>query len=642
MRTHCYLLLSWLLFAQALCFGQNTDWLPLTQKDRQFKDVPENPNASAVLLYHADYITYVSDYEQSEFLYNRIKVLTDSGKSQADVEIPLTPWTKVQDLQARTIQPDGSISILTSAPFEKVVAKGRNFKLLALTFALPNVTVGSIIEYKYRLQSSWIQSDRWELEHDLFTVKEHFLFKHTGPFRMSFVVSGSQAKPQTNNDTYELELSDVPPFQPEELMPPAENYKAAVRFFWNTKGGWRSFWYDQARQWSLGLNYFIGDYREVRAAAAEAIGTATDAEEKIRRLYARAQEIRNLQWERQRAKQEMKKEHLKENKSVVDVLKHGHGGDWDITALFVALARSAGFDASLIIVAGREHRFFVTEYLKSQQYNSPIAGVTVNGKNLLLEPATRFCPFGSIRWINTGTSALKLGKNDWNFISMPTTGPDRAVTLRSTRGTLNSEGSLHGHITVTYQGSEALERQLLALGTDEAGRNQIVEYDVKSWLPPQSSAKLKSSQGWQQTGGPVIADFEVDIPGFATPAGDRLLLPSTLFPVKYKGTFEHQSRKYPVYFRYAYSEVDLTVISVPDGYKVESLPGLEESDTILGTYKKTSKTVDQQIITSRSFSVKAPLVEPEGYTALKAYFSQVQTSDENVVVLTSSSGKAAQ
>jgi hypothetical protein len=642
MRTHCYLLLSWLLFAQALCFGQNTDWLPLTQKDREFKNVPENPDASAVLLYHADYITYVSDYEQSEFLYNRIKVLTDSGKSQADVEIPLTPWTKVQDLQARTIQPDGSISNLASAPFEKVVAKGRNFKLLALTFALPNVTVGSIIEYKYRLQSSWIQSDRWELEHDLFTVKEHFLFKHTGPFRMSFVVSGSQAKPQTNNDTYELELSDVPPFQPEELMPPAENYKAAVRFFWNTKGGWRSFWYDQARQWSLGLNYFIGDYREVRAAAAEAIGTATDAEEKIRRLYARAQEIRNLQWERQRAKQEMKKEHLKENKSVVDVLKHGHGGDWDITALFVALARSAGFDASLIIVAGREHRFFVTEYLKSQQYNSPIAGVTVNGKNLLLEPATRFCPFGSIRWINTGTSALKLGKNDWNFISMPTTGPDRAVTLRSTRGTLNSEGSLHGHITITYQGSEALERQLLALGTDEAGRNQIVEYDVKSWLPPQSSAKLKSSQGWQQTGGPVIADFEVDIPGFATPAGDRLLLPSTLFPVKYKGTFEQQSRKYPVYFRYAYSEVDLTVISVPDGYKVESLPGLEESDTILGTYKKTSKTVDQQIITSRSFSVKAPLVEPEGYTALKAYFSQVQTSDENVVVLTSSSGKAAQ
>jgi len=643
MKFHSHLLFLLLALVPPLCTAQSTDWLPLTQADRQFKDVPGNPGAAAALLYHADSITYVSDSDQNEFLYNRIKVLTEGGKSQGDVEIPLRPWTKIQDLQARTIQPDGSVSELTSAPFEKVVVKGRNVRMLALTFALPNVTVGSIIEYKYRLQSSWIQSDRWELEHDLYTVKEHFLFKHTGPFRMSFVVSsGSQAKPVTNNDTYELELNNVPPFQPEEQMPPAENYKAAVRFFWNTKGGWRSFWYDEARHWSLEANNFIGDYREVRAVAAEAIGTTTDPDEKIRRLYARAQEIRNLQWERERTKQEVKKEHLKENNSVVDVLKHGHGGDWDITALFVALARAAGFDASMILVASREHRFFVTEYLKSQQYNSPIAGVTVNGKNLLLEPATRFCPFVSIRWVNTGTSALKLSKNDWNFISMPTTGPDRAVTLRSTRATLDSEGSLHGHITITYQGSDALERQLLALGTDEAGRKQILEYDVKSWLPPQSSATLKSSQGWQQTGGPVIADFEVDIPGYATRAGDRLLLPSTLFPVKNKETFERPSRKYPVYFRYAYSEVDLTVISVPDGYTVESLPGQEDADTLFGTYKKSSKTVDQQIITSRSLTVKTPLVEPEGYAALKAYFAQVQTSDENVLVLSSSSRKAAQ
>lgn len=625
-----------------VCLGQTYDWLPVTQNDLQFKEVPGNPGAAAVLLYHADYITYVSDYDQSEFVYNRIKVLTEAGKSQGDVEIPLTPWTRIHDLEARTIQPDGSISTLTSQPYERVVFKGRNYKFLALTFALPNLTVGSIIEYKYRLQSTWVHSDRWELEHDLFTVREHFLFKHTGPFRMSFVVNGSQAKPLANNNTFELELNEVPPFHPEEQMPPAENYKASVRFFWNTHGGWRTFWYDQARQWSLELNNFIGDYREVRAAAAEAIGNATDADEKIRRLYARAQEIRNLQWERKLTTQELKKEHLKDNQTVVDVLKHGHGGDWDITALFVAMARSAGFDASVILVASREHRFFQTEYLKPQQYDSPIAGVTVNGKNLLLEPATRFCPYGSIRWINTGASALKMGKSDWSFITMPTTGPDRAVTLRSTRATLDNEGSLRGHITVTFQGSDALERQLLALGTDEAGQNKILENEVTRWLPPQSSVKLRSSQGWQQTGGPVIGDFEIEIPSYASRTGNRLLLPSTLFPVKNKGTFESQARKYPVYFRYAFSEVDLTVISVPDGYAIESLPGPEETNGPFGTYRKSSKTVAQQIITSRSLTVKDPLVDPEKYADLKAFFTQVQTADDNPLVLSPSSGKPTQ
>ncbi len=234
----------------------------------------------------------------------------------------------------------------------------------------------------------------------------------------------------TNNDTYELELSDVPPFHLEEQMPPAENYKAAVRFFWNTKGGWRSFWYDQARQWSLELNNFIGDYRDVHAAAAEAIGTATDPDEKIRRLYARAQEIRNLQWERERTRQEVKKEHLKENKSVVDVLKHGHGGDWDITALFVAMARSAGFDASMIIVAGREHRFFLTRVPEvaaiqlahcrcERKWKEPAAGTGYPVLSVRLHTVDQH---GDLR--------AEDGQKHWNFISMPTTGPDRALTLK--------------------------------------------------------------------------------------------------------------------------------------------------------------------------------------------------------------------
>jgi Domain of Unknown Function with PDB structure (DUF3857)/Transglutaminase-like superfamily len=633
MKRNRLLLLGWLLWAPLLCVAQSYDWIPLTQQDFQFKEVPGNPAAPAVLLYHADYINYVSDFDQSEFLYNRIKVLTDAGKSEGDVEIPLTPWTKIHDLEARTIQPDGTISPFTSQPFEKVVVKARNYKIMALTFALPNVMVGSIIEYKYQLQSTWVYSDFWSLEHDLFTVKEHFLFKHSGPFRMSFIVNGSQAKPLTSNGRYELELNDVPAFHPEEQMPPKENYKASVRFFWNTLGGWRSFWYQKAREWSLEVNNFIGDYREIHAAAEEAIGNATDPEEKIRRLYARAQEIRNLQWERERTREEIKKEHLKENHSVVDVLKHGHGGDWDITSLFVAMARSAGFDASVILVASKEHRFFVTEYLKAQQYNSPIAGVVVNGKNLLLEPATRFCPFGSVRWINTGTSAVKLGKNDWNFISMPTPGPDRAEILRSTCAALDSEGTLRGHITLTFQGSDALERRLLALGTDETGRNKILEADVTRSLPSQSSVKLKDSQGWQQSGGPLVADFEIEVPGYATRAGHRLLLPSTVFSVKNKATFESNTRRYPVYFGYAFSEVDLTVIDVQDGYAIESLPETVEKNTPFGTYKKSSKTNDRQVITSRSFTIKDPLVNPDRFTELKAFFSQIQAADDNLLVL---------
>lgn len=638
MKTYWYAFLCGLLLSPALCHGQNYGWEPITPQDMQFKEVAGYPNEPAVLLYHADYITYVNNYDQSEFVYNRIKVLTDAGKSYANVEIPLVPWIKIHDLEARAIHPDGSISELSSKPFQKVIFKNRNFKFLAETFTLPNVTVGTIIEYRFKLQSSWTYSDHWILDHELFTAKEHFLFKHAGPFAMSFVVSGSTAKPEKKNETYELELTNVPPFRTEEQMPPTENYKASVQFFYGKTdaASVRGFWAQEAHAWALEADRFIGNHREVADAAAAAIGSTTDPEEKLRKLYARVQEVRNLYWERERSDKEEKKEHLKENKSLVDVLKHGYGNSYEISALFVAMARAAGFDASLILVAGRERLFFRPEFLDSSQYNWTIAGVTLQGKVFLLDPATKFCPFGLVRWTNTATSALKMEKSKWDFIIMPSLGQDRAVVLRSARVTLDEQGALKGHVTVTFEGGEALERRLLDLQTDEAGRNKALEDEVTSWLPPQSTAKMNYSKGWQETGGSIIADMEIEVPSYAAKAGRRLLLPSSLFPTKQKAVFRYTERKYPVYFPYAFSELDVTVIKMPPGYSLETIPESIEVKPKFGMYRNSTKVSEDQIVNTRGLFISQFMFEPAQYSELKEFFAKVETADQFQAVLSSS------
>jgi hypothetical protein len=637
LKTYWYSVLCGLLLFPALCRGQNYEWLPITPQDMQFKDVPGYPNEPAVLLYHADYITYVSDYNQSEFVYNRIKVLTEAGKTYANVEIPIVPWIKIFDLESRAIQPDGSIAELNSKPFEKVIFKNRDFKFLAETFTLPNVVVGTIIEYRFKLQSSWTQSNQWILDHDLFTVKEHFSFKHAGPFVMSFVVSGSTARPEKKNEIYELELANVPPFRQEEQMPPTENYKASVRFFYGRTdaSSVRDFWTAKARWWSLGANNFIGDYKGIREAAASVIGTETNPEEKLRKLYARVQEVRNLYWERERSDKEEKKEHLKENKNVGDVLKHGYGNSYEISALFVAMARAAGFDASLILVASRERRFYREDFLDSSQYNWTIAGVSLQGKNLLLDPATKFCPFGLLRWTNTATSALKLEKDTWNFIIMPSLGQDRAVVLHTARVELDDQGSVTGHVTVTFDGGEALERRLLDLQTDEAGRNKALEEEVASWLPSQSTVKMNYSKGWQETGDSIIADMEIQVPSYASKAGKHLLLPSSLFPTKQKAIFRHAERKYPVYFPYAFSELDLTVIKLPSGYSVETIPEPIEDKPKFGMYRNSTKVSEDQIVNTRGLFISQFMFEPAQYSELKELFEKVETGDQLQTVLSS-------
>jgi len=639
LKTYWYAFFCGLLLFPALSLGQNFDWQPITPQDMQFKEVPGYPNEPAVLLYHADDITYVSDYNQSEFIYNRIKVLTEAGKSYANVEIPIVPWIKIHDLAARAIQPDGSIDGLNSKPFEKVILKNRNFKFLAETFTLPNVVVGTIIEYQFKLQSTWIQSNQWILDHDLFTVKEHFSFKHAGPFAMSFVVSGSTARPEKKNEAYELELTNVPPFRQEEQMPPTENYKASVRFFYGRTdaSSVRDFWAQKARWWSLGANNFIGDYKAIREASATVIGSETNPEEKLRKLYARVQEVRNLYWERERTDKEEKKEHLKANKSVVDVLKHGYGDSYEISSLFVAMARVAGFDASLILVASRDRRFYREDFLDLSQYSWTIAGVNLQGKNLLLDPATKFCPFGLVRWTNTATSALKIERNIWNFITMPSLGQDRAVVLRTARVELDDQGSVKGHVTVTFEGGEALERRLLDLQTDEAGRNKALEEEVASWLPSQSTVKMNYSKGWQETGGSIIADMEIQVPSYASKAGKRLLLPSNLFPTEQKAVFLHTERKYPVYFPYAFSELDVTVIKMPAGYSAETIPESLEVKPKFGMYRNNTKVSEDQIVNTRGLFISQFMFEPEQYPELKEFFAKVEAGDQSQAVLSSSS-----
>src|SRR5215472_12303526 len=107
---------------------QSEDWLPTTARDLQIKDVPGDPGASAVLLYYAD---FRDDVHQSEFIYERIKVLNEKGKQLADFEIEVPPHYSVSDLQARTVHPDGSIAEFAGKPFEKVVVKYHGEKLIA-------------------------------------------------------------------------------------------------------------------------------------------------------------------------------------------------------------------------------------------------------------------------------------------------------------------------------------------------------------------------------------------------------------------------------------------------------------------------------------------------------------------------------
>jgi hypothetical protein len=606
------------------------------------KQVPGSPGADAIQLFYADYI---NDQEQTEFFYHRIKVLNEKGNRHADVEIVIPPDGSISGLKARTIHPDGKITDFSGKPFQKTIIKGRGIKVLAKTFTMPDVTVGSIIEYKYKIDWPGIILDNyWTIQHELYTVKESFRMKpysgglegFEGGYQVAALYSHmpNNIKPVQKGGGYELEVENMPAFESEGYMPPEEDFKPQMRFFYIGSGTStpEKFWQDAGRKWNDEVEHFIGNRKEISQAAAQAISSETDSEKKLRKLYARAQEVRNLSYERERTEQEQKKENLKTNQNVGDVLARGIGTRGDITRLFIALARAGGFEASIMRVSDRKDKFFDKGLLSKRQLSTEIAVVSQGGNDVFLDPGTKLCPYGYLRWIRTSAMGIKLDKKGGAFVTAPPAAYDKATIRRSAEMALDGNGTLKGTVTTKFEGGEALEHRLDELNTDEAGKKKDLEEELQGWLPSGAGIKLAKVEGWETSDAPLIASFDVEIPSYASAAGKRLLVPPYLFQAKQLDAFKHAERKFPVYFPYAFSESDRVNIKIPEGSILENVPQEQSARLGYAAYQNLIQFDGKQLVTQRILQVNGIFFKLELYPEIKDFFSKVQAGDEQQAV----------
>lgn len=645
MRTLRAAAMACCLALPSLACGQKQGWLPVTAADLGVKEVPGSPGAAAVQLYYSQNIDDYDSGSEGEYIYRRIKILTETGNKYADIVIKVPPDYKLADLKARTIHPDGKIIDFTGKPFDKVIAKGRGFTYLAKCFSLPDVTVGSVIEYRYKLEfpPDTLVAHEWVVQHDLFTIKEDFRVQsYTGPIEgvenqglSLFQTLPKNAKVQQKGDGFELHMENVPAFEAEPDMPPPASYVYHVTMAYggNEMTSAEAFWSAASIRWNGQAEHFMGDSREVRETAAEATKGESDPERKLHRLYDRVQRIRNLSFERERSEEEEKKENLKPNQSAADVLSRGYGNSIEITRLFVALARAAGFESSLLRTGNRAERLFDRGQLYTDQLDGEIALIKVNGIDFFLDPGTRFCPYGALRWTRTSGKALKLDNKGRTFVDVPAAAYSQAVINRTADVVLDVDGSLRGELLVQYNGSEALERRLEAMTTDEPGRKKILEDDVLEWLPAGASATLKDAQAWESGDDPLEARFEIIVPGYASLVGKRLLAPACLFRAKMKDAFKQQERKFPVYFPFAFTENDRLNIKVPSGVSVESVPQRLNASIGYAVYQTASQFDGKHLVTQRLLRVNGFFFRPDQYTDVKGFFGKVQAGDEQQAVL---------
>jgi hypothetical protein len=654
MRRYRELIYAILFVAVFLSFATlgyaKDEWLPVTKEDLALKDLPQVAGAHAIILYKADERNDPQGYDE---MYYRIKVLTEEGKKYANVETPsyIESIYRIDDVKARTIRPDGTIVPFQAKVFEKLIAKRKGYRVLTKTFTMPDVQVGSIIEYKYKQRFSTATAmyigNSWRVQDDLFTLKAHFSF-FPGPAPLHWIMAGvdKQRGPQEQKDhSITMDLDNIPAFEIEPFMPPENEVRAHVFFYYDDMESASQkideYWRKQGKDWRKIAESFMdkrGAMNKEVAAVLKPEDSTTEA--KMRRIYDFAQQIRNLTYERSKTDKEEQKENLKDNNNVEDVVKHGYGYHNQINRVYAAMLRSAGIDATLIKVAERDDQFFHRNIPQWGQLTSELVVVNEAGKERYFDPGTLYCPFGALPWEDTGVEGVRIDKDGTSFSHTPDPVSDNSLTSRKAQMQLDREGTLKGTVQLSFTGLEALHRRIHFREDDETQRKKSLEDEVKSWLPAGATVELAKMDGWNSSSTPLLIDLNVTVPNFAAVTGKRMLLPTSIFQGQDRHPFQHAKRISPVYFHFAFREVDDVTITVPEGMQVESVPKPHALQNKFAGYKVEADKANGQLHIRRQFQMDELMFHTQFYEALQQFYNQVKAGDDEQAVLRNVSSAA--
>ena len=341
-------------------------------------------------------------------------------------------------------------------------------------------------------------------------------------------------------------------------MPPAEEMKARVDFIYSDElpeKDQAEFWKKFGKKRNSALESFVGKRNAMQAAVSQIVSPNDTQEVKLRKIYDRVQQLRNTSYELRKTEQEEKRDKEKLAANVEDVWKRGYGDGVQLTWLYLALVRAAGFEAyGCWVSESRQLLFHACHYGKQEigcqtsSWSNSMARICISIRE------QKFTPFGLLTWTETGTAGLKLDGDGGSWIQTILPESSESQIQRTAKLKLSDTGDLEGKLTVTYTGLEAMYRRLNLRHADEVARKKILEDQVKEQVPASSELELTNKPDWDGAETPLVAEFDMKAPGWASSAGKRAMLPVGFFTVHEKRIFEHGRPRAPDLFRISLSE----------------------------------------------------------------------------------------
>jgi Domain of Unknown Function with PDB structure (DUF3857)/Transglutaminase-like superfamily len=638
------LLLSVLTSAAPAAFA--ADWQQPTPDELKMTVDPASPNAEAVYLYREQ---TADDKLHVESVYVRLKILREEGKRYGDVEIGFGgAFNAATDIQGRTIHSDGTMIPFTGKPYEKLLAKTTTVQYKAKVFSMPDVEVGSILEYRYKLRydDNYVISPYWTISQPLYVHKAHYHFVPSDRLIVSDIDGGSVTsalaysqrlpagvKVTQTRGTYDLELANIPALPQEDYAPPMDAFAYRVRFYYTAINSSEEFWKRYGKSWAHNIDHFATPSPAIQHAAQELTQGATTEDQKLNRLYDAVMKLDNTNFSREHSEQENRAEGIKRIKSADDIWSLRRGSSDEMAELFLSLARAAGIHAYPMAVVNRNRGLFDVNYLSGNQLDDLIVIAMVDGKERMFDPGERYATYGQLAWIHSGVNGLRELEGGRTAVATTTDGgyKDNSVT-RSAALTLAEDGTLSGSATIVYTGAEAMRWRQKALEGDAELLKKEFDEEMARELSPGAIVHLHHFLGLDTPETNLLAQLEVS-GNLGTSTGRRVLVPLALFSGG-AHPFTSSRREHPVDLRFPYMEQDQITLHLPASLHPESMPAAAKLGVPqMAAYSSSTKADAQSITFVRVMAMANDLYAADEYSKLKGFLDDVGTRDRELAVL---------
>jgi hypothetical protein len=271
--------------------------------------------------------------------------------------------------------------------------------------------------------------------------------------------------------------------------------------------------------------------------------------------------------------------------------------------------------------------------MNAVQLNTNIVRVQLDGNDLYFDPGTLYAPFGLLPWAEAGVKGLVLSRAGATWVAIPN--PPAVDSRLEHKGQLqlSEDGTLSGHVTVTYSGLEALSVRIRERHDDAAGRRRYLENELQADIPLGINVELVNKPDWDSSTAILIAEFHLSVQGWMAAAGSRRLLPASLFGASGRQTFAHTTRVHPIYFSYPYRQDDDVTIALPASLVVDTVPQARSIDFGALTYHTAAERTDAGLHQTRQLTVDGTLIPVKYYGQLHDFFQTVRNQDEQQIVL---------